>query len=128
MTTHTNTTDAPLGAWYEDFYATVDAMDAAGLAARCTEETVMRMANHDAVVGRDAVIGGLSAFWSTIAAMRHEFVCVLEDGDTAAIEAIVHYTRRDGSLVSIPAATIIRRERGLVAEQRIYIDLAPLHA
>ena len=117
-----------MGAWYEDFYATVDAMDAAGLAARCTEETVMRMANHDAVVGRDAVIGVVGLLVDDRGHAPRVLVCVLEDGDTAAIEAIVHYTRRDGSLVSISAATIIRRERGLVAEQRIYIDLAPLHA
>ena len=116
-----------MSTWYEEFYATVDAMDADALGARCTPDTRVQMANHPPAVGREAVLDGLRGFWSTIGGMRHEFKLVIESGDTACVEAVVHYTLKNGDQVSIPAVTMIRREGGLVADQRIYIDLAPLH-
>jgi hypothetical protein len=38
------------------------------------------------------------------------------------------YTRQDGSQVGIPATTILRKRGNLVADVRIYMDLAPLFA
>ena len=40
----------------------------------------------------------------------------------------MHYALGDGRTVSIPAATAVQRRDGLVAAQRVYIDLAPLTA
>jgi ketosteroid isomerase-like protein len=114
-------------AWYEEFYAAVDSMDPQAVAERCTDDTRLVMSNHDPVVGKDAVVAGLSAFWSTIAGMNHDFKAVIEEGDTAALEAVVTYTREDRSTCSLPVTTWIRRDRGLIADQRIYIDMAPLH-
>ena len=113
--------------WYEEFYALVDRMDPDAVGSRCTDDTVFVLGNREPSVGRQALIDGLRGFWSTIAGMHHEFERVLEDGDTVALEALVSYTRVDGSSVSIPSTTWLRKEGDLVAEQRVYVDIAPLH-
>ena len=60
--------------------------------------------------------------------MNHTFLNVVEDGDLAALEAVVKYTRHDGSTVEVPVTTMIERRDGLVAAQRVYIEIAPLFA
>ena len=114
--------------WYEEFYAAVDAMDLTLIDRLCTPDTVVQMANHPADHGRDAVRASLGHFWTMIGGLRHTFKNVIEVGDTSLFEADCEYTRKDGSTVTIPVATVIERRDRLVASQHIYIDLAPLFA
>lgn len=115
-----------MSAWWEDFYATIDRMDPDALAPLCTEDTTVTLANHPTSVGREAVLAGLTGFWGTIKDMHHELKRVLEDGDCVVVEAEVTYTMPDDRVVRIPATTWIERRDGLVADQRIYLDLSPL--
>lgn len=114
--------------WYEEFYAALEAKDITVVDRLCTADTTLRFANHGAVEGREAVRATMLHFWGTIGSMRHAFTKVVEDGESAVLEAIVTYTTHDGRSVDVPCATAIDRRGGLVAAQRIYIDLAPLHA
>lgn len=114
--------------WYEQFYGAIEAKDIDAVCGMCTPDTRVQFANHDAVVGRDAVREVMLHFWGTIERMHHGFTHVIESGDLATLEANVTYTRLDGSSVVIKSGTVIRRENGLVADQRIYVDLAPLFA
>jgi limonene-1,2-epoxide hydrolase len=114
--------------WYEDFYAGVDAMDITVVERLCTPDTTVRFANHPPAEGRDQVCAALEHRWSTIRGLHHNIKAVTEAGERCVIEAVVDYTRLDGSVVSIPAATAIERRDGLIATQRIYIDMAPLDA
>lgn len=112
--------------WYEEFYADLDSKDLTVVDRLCTPDTTMRFANHPMDVGRDAVRSSMEHFFGLISGMRHTFVTVFEHGDQAVLEAMVQYTRLDGSTVDIPVSTSIDRRDGLVAAQRVYIDLAPL--
>jgi hypothetical protein len=103
-------------------------MDVTVFDRACTPDTRVQLANHDVVVGREAVKRTLGEFWSTISGMEHTFRNVIEVGDEALLEADVRYTRLDGSAVVVRVATVIERRDGLVHEQRIYADLGPLHA
>jgi hypothetical protein len=86
----------------------------------------MQFANETPVQGRTAVREVMAGFWATVAGMHHAFTNVFEDGDQTLIEADVTYTRLDGSTVLIKTGTVIRRRSGLVADQHVYVDLAPL--
>lgn len=112
--------------WIEEFYAAIDAMDITVVERLCTPDTTVRFANHPPAEGRAQVRSALEHVWGTIAGLHHHITQVTQDGDRAVVEAVVDYTRLDGSVVSIPSATAIERVEGLVASQRIYIDMAPL--
>ena len=114
--------------WYEEFYDRVDAMDIDAMERLCTPDTILRFANHPAQQGRAAMREALGRAWAPLRGLRHEITKVVESGDTAVVEAVVHYALHDGRIVSIPSATMVQRRDGLVAAQRIYIDLAPLTA
>lgn len=112
--------------WYEEFFAALDAKDITVLDRLCTPDTRVQFANHEPVEGRDAVRQVMLHFWSTIGGMSHEFTNAFEVGDQTLLESDVTYTRLDGSSVVIKAGTVVRRRDGLVADQHIYVDLAPL--
>jgi ketosteroid isomerase-like protein len=112
--------------WYEEFYAAVDAMDAGAVTRQCTPDTTLRFANHPSAQGREQVRAALEQVWSTLGGLHHTITTVTEQGARAVVEAMVDYTRLDGSVVSIPAATAIERRDGLVAGQWVYVDVTPL--
>jgi ketosteroid isomerase-like protein len=114
--------------WYEEFYGAMEAKDIDTVCGMCTEDTRVQFANHEPVSGRHAVREVMLHFWGSIERMHHGFTHVLESGDQATLEADVTYTRLDGSLVVIKSGTVIRRQDGLIADQRIYVDLSPLFA
>ena len=114
--------------WYEQFYGAMEAKDIDTVCGMCTQDTRVQFANHEPVAGREAVRAVMLHFWGTIERMHHGFTHVLESDDQAVLEADVTYTRLDGSSVVIKSGTVIRRQDGLIADQRIYVDLAPLFA
>lgn len=133
MAPTTEATDAAVAAtpalpWYEQFYGAMEVKDIDAVCSMCTPDTRVQFANHEPVTGRDAVREVMLHFWGTIERMHHGFTHVQESGDLATLEADVTYTRLDGSSVVIKSGTVIRRQDGLIADQRIYVDLAPLFA
>jgi ketosteroid isomerase-like protein len=114
--------------WIEEFYAAIDAQDITVVERLCTRDTTVQFANHPPAEGANEVRAALEHVWSTIAGLHHNIERVTEDGDRTVVEAVVDYTRLDGTVVSIPSATAIERCDGRVASQRIYIDMTPLES
>jgi hypothetical protein len=112
--------------WYEEVYACLDGRDDSVVVRLFTEDISLQFNLHAPGIGREAVRAAMHHFWGTVAAMRHTFVNVVEDGDRAALEAICTYTRHDGVQVPVPVVTMVDRRDGLVCAKRIYIDMAPL--
>lgn len=113
--------------WVEAHYGDVDALDAEKVAAWFTDDGTVVFANHPPAVGRSAIKAAVGGFMSSIRGMKHDFRNVWEVGATAMFEANVTYTRQDGTVVVIPAATVLERRGDKIASCRIYVDHAPLH-
>jgi ketosteroid isomerase-like protein len=113
--------------WVAAHYRDVDALDADKVAAWFTDDGTVVFANHPPAVGRSAIRTALGGFMSSIRGMKHEFRNVWEVGPTAMFEARVTYTCKDGTVVVIPAATVLERRGDKITSCRIYVDHAPLH-
>ena len=110
----------------KELFQTIDAMDARGLAEAFVEEGRFRFGNAPTVVGRAAIEESVAGFFSQLKGLRHDILDVWDTEDVVISEVEVTYTRRDGKVVSLPAATIGRRSDGLLADYRIYMDVNPL--
>ena len=111
-----------------EVFADVDRMDAKAFASHLAEDCVLRFANADEVVGRDAIEKAIAGFFSTIKGLSHHIVGQWDVDDTTVVQLEVTYTRMDDRRVTLPAITIYRRGGDLIDEYRIYIDLAPIYA
>ncbi|MTD56886.1 nuclear transport factor 2 family protein [Amycolatopsis pithecellobii] len=116
--------------WVTDYFADVDAMRLDAYVARHTEDAVVVFGNNPPAVGKTAIGEAIGGFWSIIGGLRHERIHLwfVDDGDTAVLEALVHYQTKGGHEFAFPAVSILDRKDGLVSSLRIHIDLGPLFA
>ena len=114
--------------WVKRYYSAVDSMNVEEFTALHTEDVRLRFGNAETVVGRDAVVSGITGFWGAIKGLRHNFVQTWDEGDVEIVEALIDYTRHDGKVVTLPCTTILRKRGDLVQDLRIYMDVSPVFA
>jgi ketosteroid isomerase-like protein len=116
----------PDSAWWERVFAVIDAGDAAGFVELLTADAQFRFGNAPAVVGGEAILAAVTAFFAAIAASRHRLRDTWNGASTTVCEGEVTYTRHDGSTLSVPFANVFELRGEKIASYRIYIDNSPL--
>jgi len=109
-------------------FAAIDSKDTASFVSYLTDDAVFRFGSAPAVQGRDAIRAAVDGFFGTIAGCSHAVHKTLRDGTTAVFEGEVTYARLDGRLVTLPFTDVFEYDGDLIAEYKIYIDIAPLYA
>jgi len=106
----------------------IDSMEADRFARHLSDDVSFRFGNSDPVTGRDAVRDTWGGFCDAIAGVSHELVEQWNNGPATIVEAVVTYTRKDNSTISLPVVTIYRAQGELIEDYRIFMDVAPLFA
>lgn len=114
--------------WWQGLFDAVDRKDTPRFLAYLAEDGEFRYGNAPAAVGHEAIGAAVDGFFSMIGSSRHELLHTWGDGETAACEGTVLYTRLDGSQVRIPFANVFYLRAGRIARYHIYIDSTPLFA
>ena len=114
--------------WYRPLYEHIDAMRMDGFLAGLSDDVQVVFGNYPAAVGRAQVREAIGAFWASIGGLRHRFENVVQNADQTLLEGNIDYTRKDGRVVTVPVATVLKRRGDKVSEMRIYIDVAPVYA
>jgi len=132
MTSTSNATSTPSQTgpdFLDRAFALVDSMDIDAYLAMYTPDGRFTFGNAPAAEGKDAVRAGLEAFYGSIAGMSHAFVGKWwAEPEVGIVEAVVTYTRKDSSTISLPVTTIYRLRDGLAADVRVFMDVNPLFA
>lgn len=116
----------PDQAWWEQVFAVVDRGDANGFTELLTPDAQFRFGNAPVIIGHEAIRAAAAAFFAAIAFSRHRVVGTWNGTATAVCEGEVTYTRRDGSVISVPFANVFELRGVKIAAYRIYIDNSPL--
>jgi ketosteroid isomerase-like protein len=106
----------------------IDRMDATAFASYMADDCVLRFANWDEVVGRDAIKTAIAAFFESINGLEHRILNQWTVDETTIVQFEVTYTRKDDRAVTVPAVTIFRKPGELIDDYRIYVDLTPVYA
>ncbi|HEX5075848.1 MAG TPA: nuclear transport factor 2 family protein [Gemmatimonadaceae bacterium] len=115
-------------AWVEQTYEALDAKDVDAFVAQLTPGATVRFGNGEPVAGRVAIRDALREFFGAIDTMSHAFTSQLRVDDTLVIEELVTVTRRDGTTLVLPAATVCELTEGKADRLQTYIDLSPVFA
>lgn len=115
--------------WVHDYFKTVDTLDADAIAAYFTDDGKFRFSNQPPAVGKQAVRDSLAQFFDTIEAMHHEKAGLWlgDDGNSAVWETDVTYTRKDGTQVTLPCASILRSRADKIYDFRMNMDISPVY-
>jgi ketosteroid isomerase-like protein len=113
--------------WAADFFRDADSFELPRLAAWFSDDVEVRFGNQSAIQGKSDATEAFRGFWSSISGMRHLRETLVQDGDMAAQFSQVTYARHDGSEVTMPVASHLRRVgEGRIDRLWIVIDMAPL--
>ena len=112
--------------WVEQTYEALDEKDVDAFVAQLTPGATVRFGNGEPVAGRVAIREAFGEFFDAIGAMSHAFTSQLRVDDTLVIEEMVAFTRRDGTAVVLPAATVCELTQGKADRMQTYIDVSPL--
>jgi ketosteroid isomerase-like protein len=113
--------------YIKDMYAIVDAKDGAALAAMMTDDGIFRFANIPPVTGREAIAGFLDNFFQSIRDIKHTDLEDWQAGDNRFATGNVHYTRHDGSVLSVPFSVILKMQDKLIKEYLVFVDASELY-
>jgi hypothetical protein len=110
-------------------FALTDAMDVAAVVTLFAADARVVFGNGQPMVGVDEIRTGTTAFYETIAGLRHEIVNEWNFGIDTIVELKVTYDRKDGQQVTIPCVTIFHTDAaGKIDDYRVYYDVAPIYA
>jgi len=114
--------------WVEQTYEALDAKDVDAFVAQLTPGATVRFGNGEPVAGRVAIRDAFGEFFSAIDTMSHAFTSQLRVDETLIIEELVTFTRRDGTTVVLPAATVCELTEGKADRLQTYIDVSSVFA
>ena len=111
--------------WVEQTYEALDAKDVDTFVAQLTPGATLRFGNGEPISGRVAIRDAFGEFLDAIGTVSHAFTSQLRVDDTLILEEIVTLTRRDGTTVVLPAATVCELSQGKADRFQTYIDVSP---
>ena len=108
-------------------FAAIDSKDTQAFVGFLTDDAVFRFGSAPAVRGREAILAAVDGFFGTIAGCSHEVQNTLASGSTLACEGEVTYRRHNDTEITLPFTDIFEYDGDLIAQYKIYIDIAPLY-
>ncbi|MEJ2575102.1 MAG: nuclear transport factor 2 family protein [Gammaproteobacteria bacterium] len=109
-------------------FAALDRKDLGTFLSFLAPDCRLRYGSYPVVEGQDAIRDTVSRFLEQIAESRHEIAAEWHCDDAVICHGEVHYTRRDGTAVSIPAAYIMSLDEGMISEYRAFLETSALFA
>ena len=112
-----------------NLFEAIDNKDVDGFVAFLTADASFRFGSAPAAQGTDAIREAVDGFFGTIKGLSHTVTrSVAEDG-VLICEGDVTYTRTDDSEITLPFVDVFEMSsEGLIAQYKIYMDIAPLYA
>jgi ketosteroid isomerase-like protein len=108
-------------------FAAFDGKDVTALAELTTDDVRLQIGNADVVHGKQEFVQALSEFFMSVSGFRHTVTNVWSDLDAVIAELRVHYTRLDGTELTLPCCNVFRLRDGAVADYRVYMDITPVY-
>jgi ketosteroid isomerase-like protein len=92
------------------------------------EDCVYKVANQPPVEGKPALSESAARFRSMVKRVQHDILSLHAIGDRVICEITAHYTRNDGSVVSLPCLDIFTFSGSKIKRLQVFVDLSPVFA
>ena len=107
--------------WYLSYLQAIDTKNIEVYGTFLANDCVMQFNNNCPVQGKLAILQDLSNYWTTFEDLTHDLLNIYGSDSSFVLEALNHYKRQDGKLVTAPAVALSdRNSTGLVTSIRLY--------
>ena len=112
-----------------EYYDAMEANDAQRFGAFYADDMTLTFANSPRITGRQNVLAAFAEVLNRVRSLHHDLVNVWEqDGGVVVYESVGVWNLFDGQKIAINACTVLTLVDGKFADQRIYVDNAPVFA
>jgi ketosteroid isomerase-like protein len=113
-------------AWITQLFASIDAMDPDAFVSFVTDDAVFRYGSNPPTEGKRAIREAVAGVFSMFRGIGHTLEGTWVHPDAVFVQGLVHYTRHDGSTITLPFLNCFKMRGEKVREYLIYIDPTPL--
>jgi hypothetical protein len=114
--------------WIENTFEALDAKNVDAFVGNLTPGAEVRFGNGEPVHGRVAIRDAFREFLDAVVSVSHAYTTQLRIDDTLFVETMVTVTRRDGTAVVLPSATVFELIEGKAERMQTYVDVSPMFA
>ena len=112
-----------------EYYAAMETSDPLRYGAYYAEGMTLTFGNSPTITGRENVIAAFAEVLGKVRSLHHDLVNVWEQSNGVILyESVGVWNLFDGTKISINACTVLTVANGKFADQRIYVDNAPVDA
>jgi ketosteroid isomerase-like protein len=112
-------------------FVALDRADVRTVSSYLHDDVVVVLGNQEPIRGADAFAELYEQVTGTLAGLRHEIHDVwsaAEDSAMWIVRMTVHYSRLDGTTVSLPCCNVFRFAKDLVSDYQVFMDMTPVFA
>jgi ketosteroid isomerase-like protein len=111
----------------KQLFEAIDSKDAKTFQTFLAPSCVFRFGNMPPVTGKQAIEIAVNAFFESLDAIAHEVNDSWDIPDGIVCHGQVSYTRKDGSVLTIPFANILKGKASQITEYLIFADTSQLY-
>lgn len=112
-----------------EYYDAMESNDPRRYGTYYADDMTLTFGNSPTISGREGVVAAFAEVLGRVKSLHHDLVNVWEqDGGVVVYESVGTWNLFDGTAVSINACTVLTLVDGKFADQRIYVDNAPVAA
>jgi hypothetical protein len=93
-----------------------------------SEDCIYKVANQPSIEGKEALSASAARFRSMVKRVQHDILSLYCVDDRVICEITAHYTRNDGSVVSLPCLDIFTFSGTHIKCLQVFVDLSPVFA
>lgn len=111
----------------DELFDSIDAMDSDLFASFLSKDCRFQFGNMPEVTGVQNIKAFVAGFFDSIESLSHTIVNSWNIPGGAVFHGRVTYTRKDGSILTIPFANILKMNSSGITEYMIFADTSQLH-
>jgi ketosteroid isomerase-like protein len=110
-------------------YGAMESNDPRRYGTYYADDMSLTFGNDPTITGRENVVAAFTEVLQRVRSLHHDVVNVWEqNGGVVIYESVGVWNLFDGTVISINACTVLTLVDGKFADQRIYVDNAPVDA
>jgi len=114
--------------WINQLFEAIDCKDAEKFVAFIAPSGLFRFGNMPPVEGKENIKISVNAFFESIESISHDLIGVWDVPEGKVCHGEVSYTRKNGTVLTVPFANVLKGKERNITEYLIFADTSELYA
>ena len=113
--------------WIDQLFEAIDCKDAEKFVSFIAPSGLFRFGNMPPVEGKENIKISVNAFFESIESISHQLIDIWDVPEGKVCHGNVSYTRKNGSVLTVPFSNILKGKERNITEYLIFADTSNLY-